>query len=79
MRHCVDRYGKMIRKGRCAIWSMQARRGGITRRAVTIDLDLPTCAIAECRGRANRRARPEEVEILRLWAAENGLTVRAGG
>jgi hypothetical protein len=52
---------------------MRVRRGGVSRRAVTIDLHCSSREIVECRGRANRRARPEELGILRLWAAENGL------
>jgi hypothetical protein len=73
MRHCAARYGKWIRKGQCSLWSMMVRRGGVSRRAVTIEMHYSSREIVESRGRANRRARPEELEILRLWAAENGL------
>jgi hypothetical protein len=75
MRHCVGTYLASIQKGKCSVWSMKVRRGDMLRRATTIQLDLGSRRIVQCRGHCNRHAKSDERKILKLWAKENGLTL----
>ncbi len=75
MRHCVGSYLPKIQKGKCSVWSMKRRRGEMLRRATTIQLDLGSRRVVQCRGHCNRHPLADERKILKRWAAENGLTV----
>lgn len=76
MRHCVGTYGDLIEEGVAAIWSMRVNRGGVVRRAVTIDVDLRRRTVWQSSGRANRLLRKEEQQVLEWWAELNGLSIR---
>jgi hypothetical protein len=77
MHHCVATYLERISKGKCSIWSMKVRRGGLVRRAVTVQVNPGTRRITQCRGRTNRMPKPEEKKILKRWARENSLLVES--
>jgi hypothetical protein len=81
MHHCVFAYQPLCLEGRSSIWSVRVRRAarghGSFERALTLEL-LESGAIVQIRGYANRPARDYEMEIVRRWAAENGLRVTGG-
>ena len=72
MRHCVSTYVGACRAGRCSIWSLEREAYEGTEKRLTIEVNASR-TIVQCRGRANRRPRADEVEILRRWAREAGL------
>jgi hypothetical protein len=75
MRHCVAAYKNACVQRRASIWSMcvESRHG--QRRALTIDVDLPTRSIWQVRGKCNRPAAASERAIIERWAAQEGLKV----
>jgi PcfJ-like protein len=77
MRHCVASYVPAVLARRSAIWSLKIARAGVTRRALTIELDVRTSTIVQARGPQNRSPQAEERRILALWARENDLTLAA--
>ncbi len=69
MRHCVATYAQRVRSGRCSIWSL--RRDGS--RMLTVEVRNKRSAIVQIKGHGNRRALPQEISVLRTWAAVAGL------
>jgi PcfJ-like protein len=73
MSHCVVTYRDKCARGDCSIWSLtDAQSGGRASRSLTIEV-AGDRTIVQCRGFANRGATPEEIEIVKRWAAEHGL------
>jgi len=76
MRHCVASYEGSCVSGRSAIWSMGLERNhGSRKRALTVEVAVRRKAICQARGKANRLPTEKEMEILRRWAAREGLVL----
>jgi hypothetical protein len=74
MAHCVVTYRDKCVRGDSSIWSLTAERpAGTVSPRLTIELSRER-AIVQCRGFANRSATPEEIAVVKRWAAEHGLT-----
>lgn len=77
MRHCVLSYKHSCISGELSIWSLSLRQGyQPSAPKITIELRKDG-RIAQARGLANRAPRPDEENILRLWANRHNL--RRGG
>lgn len=68
MRHCVYGYKNGCISGDISIWSLKING----KRAVTIELSN-SGKIKQARGKANRRIKNEEKEIINKWASDNFL------
>lgn len=78
MHHCVYSYQTHCISGRTSIWSMKRRFSGAGanyERAITLEVNNNEGSIVQIRGYANRLATDRELEVIRTWAAENGLRV----
>ncbi|MCB9686889.1 MAG: PcfJ domain-containing protein [Alphaproteobacteria bacterium] len=71
--HCVATYVPRVRSGRCAIFGLL--RDG--ERALTVEVRMPERAIVQARGLRNRRPSAVEEDVLRRWAATEGLAVHS--
>jgi len=71
--HCVATYKQKCVYGDSSIWSLTREHPiGVIITSLTIELGRDR-TILQCRGYANRGARPEEIEVIKRWAAEQGL------
>ena len=76
MRHCVASYEHSCVSGRSAIWSMGLERNDGRRKPVlTVEVAVGRKLICQVRGKANRLPTEKELEILRRWAAREGLAL----
>lgn len=78
MHHCVYSYQGHCVSGRTSIWSLKRKRTDTLsdfERAITLEINNTSGDITQIRGYANRLARPDEMAIIRKWAAENGMRV----
>ena len=77
MRHCVSAYSSGCIAGRTSIWSMTMKDEGQTvwKKAVTIEVELPSRRITQVRGKSNRLSTDEEKRILERWAAKENLEI----
>jgi len=75
MRHCVATYLGSCAKKRSAIWSMKIENNEGRKHVLTIEVDLMTKTICQIRGRCNRLPKEHEKEIIRRWAAQEGIGV----
>jgi hypothetical protein len=74
--HCVSSYGSQCASGKCSIWSMtQQDAFGSYMRALTIEVSSDK-TIVQARGYANRLPKPDEMSMLREWAAKAGFRIR---
>lgn len=75
MRHCVATYARGCLTGRSSIWSLRHRRVDeeAARPILTIEIRPCSRAIVQLRGAANSRASGEPLELVRRWAAREGL------
>lgn len=79
MRHCVLSYKAKCVEGSTSIWSLKVEKctddgfglGGATRK-LTVEVNTHS-GIVQARGLANRAAREQEMNILRMWARENDV------
>ncbi len=71
--HCVYSYGHSVAKGRSSIWSMRLDR----ERVVTVEVDNANRRIVQVRGLRNRLPTNGEREVLRRWAEQSDLAIRA--
>ena len=73
MGHCVATYKDQCVRGASSIWSLTCEQPvGVIANSVTIELASDR-TIVECRGYANRSAHPDEIEVIKRWAAAYGL------
>lgn len=78
MRHCVGTYVGRCVRGTSRIWSLRVQRGNEAPASrVTIEVSPRQRWIVQVRGRLNRRPPDAQLQIIRAWAAERGLTVAA--
>lgn len=75
MRHCVATYAESCAKKRTAIWSMKIENNEGRKHVLTIEVDLMTKTICQVRGRCNRLPKEHEKEVIRRWAAQQGIRV----
>jgi len=75
MGHCAGIYSLACYKGRTTIWSMKQELNQATRRVLTIEVDPKTRCIRQARAKYNRMPNKHALEILKKWAARDGLTV----
>ncbi len=76
MRHCVASYENSCATGQTSIWSMGIERnGGRRKRALTVEVGIDRKILCQARGKTNRLPTEKEMDILRRWAIQEGLTV----
>ncbi len=76
MRHCVGSYAFRCEEGRCAIFTLKLKpKGGSLENLVTIEVTKDKCVV---QARSIKNAIPSSVSkrVIKLWAAENGLTIK---
>lgn len=74
MQHCVFTYVDRAAHGECAIFSLQRRDA--RRRwnpSTTIEVVLPEKVVLQARARENMPPEPADQEVIRRWAAAQGL------
>lgn len=75
MRHCVASYASSCHRGLCSIWGLSIETGNGIERLLTIELNNQSKEIRQIRGRLNRLSTEQEEEVVRRWAAREGLTL----
>jgi hypothetical protein len=75
LRHCVATYAGRCPRGQASIWSLRLATGQGRFRVLTVEVDVPNRTVGQARGWRNRYPTAQEWEILRLWAAQEGLTM----
>jgi len=78
MHHCVVSYSGYIVKGETSIWSMIHQTNPCAEHALTLEVKNSIKQIVQIRGVCNRSAEARELNIVQMWAGQNGLTVNAG-
>ena len=75
MRHCVSSYAKRCASGASSIWSLRRRwcDDGTTVSTLTIEVHPDTRSIVQLRTRANGLPSQWQLELVRQWAAREGL------
>ena len=73
MRHCVASYAGACARRETSIWSMRFENDERRFRVMTIEVDLATRTICQCRRRSNASANEKAVGMMRLWAEREGL------
>lgn len=73
--HCVASYARSCHQGKCSIWTLELQTFDGVEKRVTIEVALPEGEVRQVRGARNRRASREELQVLRNWACQSGLTV----
>lgn len=78
MRHCVGTYAEKAKGGHVVIVGVRrCLSSGEEKRAVTVEVQPARAAVAQVRGRTNRRATDVEEAVVRCWAQEHGLAIDA--
>lgn len=73
MAHCVASYKDSCIRGASSIWALTREDPvGVITSSVTIELTSDR-TLVQCRGYANRGASPDEIAVIKVWAAEHGL------
>lgn len=75
MQHCVASYADSCRRGKISIWALERVVEGETGKHLTIELDNVVREIRQARGKRNRLPNPDEMSVLRRWAARESLRV----
>ena len=73
MRHCVASYAGDCARRETSIWSMRFEDDERRFRIMTIEVDLATRTICQCRRRNNASANEKAIGVMRLWAEREGL------
>jgi hypothetical protein len=75
LRHCVATYARSCAVGMSSIWSLRRRwrDDGVTQSFLTIEVQPRTKNIVQLRTRANGLPQRWQVELVRAWAAREGL------
>jgi len=74
MRHCVAAHAKFCARQQTSIWSMQIENQ-CGRTVLTIELDPAQRTICQARRKCNRLPQTAELEVMKRWAAQEGLKV----
>lgn len=76
MRHCVASYDGSCAFGGTSIWSLGVERNhGRRKRVLTIELANASKTIRQIRGKANRLPGQKEMNVVRRWASQEGLSL----
>jgi hypothetical protein len=77
MRHCVASYASSCQSGLSSIWTLRHRfcDEEVTRSVLTIEVRPYTKTIVQVRGKANAFAKGEPADVVRRWAAREGLRI----
>lgn len=76
LEHCVGSYAWSCANGRTSIWSMRkAQPGGLYTLLGTIEVRKQTDQIVQFRAKRNSSPSPKAYDLLRLWAADSGLSI----
>ncbi|MBY0227782.1 MAG: PcfJ domain-containing protein [Gemmataceae bacterium] len=73
MRHCVASYLEECVRRETSIWTMRVETRWGQRRALTLEVDIPTRMIWQARGTCNRPPSANELGIVERWAEAEGL------
>jgi hypothetical protein len=75
LRHCVSTYARWCAAGLSSIWSLRRRccDDGTTHSVLTIEVRSATRTIVQVRSYANGPPTPRQLELVRQWAAREGL------
>ena len=77
MRHCVASYARNCAAGDCSIWSVKAAVGSLVMQRWTVEVNGDG-VIVQVRGKSNRAAGEEVLDVLRRWAARENLSMATG-
>lgn len=78
MRNCVATYTRECVEGTSSIWTMRHWQGECEKPCLTIELEVQEGGkevVIQALGKTNRRAKPQEMQVVRRWAKENGLEI----
>lgn len=75
MRHCVASYSSSCHRGVCSIWGLSLETETGIEKLLTIEVNNLSKEIRQIRGKLNRLATEKEKEVVRRWAAQEGLTL----
>lgn len=73
LRHCVATYTKRCHMRQTSIWSLRMENDHGIHPVLSIEVDPVKRTICQARGRCNRMPKDHEKEIMRRWAAKEGL------
>ena len=74
LNHCVSTYADSCTQGRCSIWSMERTRNDKLNKHLTIEVQHHGL-IVQVRGKHNRLCTSPELDLIRQWANEAGLSI----
>lgn len=77
MRNCVASYAGSCARRRTSIWSLKLENHEGTLRVLTVEVHLQSKQICQARGKHNRMADTKSKDVLRRWAAKEGLRLAA--
>lgn len=78
MHHCVASYSEYITRGESSIWSMIHQTNPHAEKVLTLEVKNQIKQIVQIRGVCNRAAEARELNVIQMWAGQNGLTVNTG-
>lgn len=78
MHHCVVSYSGYIMKGETSIWSMVHQTAVGAENVLTLEVKNQTKQIVQVRGVCNRAAEARELNVVQMWAGQNGLALNCG-
>jgi hypothetical protein len=75
MHHCVASYAHSCSRRVTSIWSLQMHNHEGSQRVLTVEVRLASKTICQARGKRNVMPDAKAKDILRRWAAQEGLTL----
>jgi hypothetical protein len=75
MRHCAASYLDRCVRRQISIWSMEIENPKGRHRVLTVEVDLAKRLICQARKKMNQRPQEQEMEVLKLWAVDQGLRI----
>ncbi len=73
MQHCVASYAHSCARRATSIWSLQMQNHEGSQRILTVEVRLSSKTICQARGKRNAMPDAKGKDILRRWAAQEGL------
>jgi hypothetical protein len=77
MRYCVVSYAERCTAGECSIFNVSCKfkEKNTIESMATLEVNRITKTLVQARGKHNYKVTDETMDILTLWAKENGITV----
>lgn len=75
MQHCVATYVRSCSRRVTSIWSLEMHNHEGSQRILTVEVWLPHKIVCQARGKRNVMPDPKPKDVLRRWAAQEGLTM----